>query len=156
MRGEAAYDPGVDFGRLETFGFVKRPKPQPGVAGQPMEQPVERQLRRAIAFDLEQKGFVRADPQEADFLVGIGIGSQTAAWYQRAMPSYFDDWGSRGRSVGMHTYSQRALIIDILDPRAKTLVWHGWSSRGVPPQRIRDEVINEIVAEVLEKFPPPY
>jgi hypothetical protein len=154
--GGAAYDPGVDFGAFKTFAFVKRPKPQPGQAGQPMEEPVERQLRRTIAFDLERKGFVRGEPDTADFLIGVGIGSSTAAWYSRGLPYYFDTWESGGHIVGTHTYSQRTLVIDMVDPKAEKLVWHGWSSVGVPPLRMRDEVINEIVAEVLDAFPPPY
>lgn len=155
-RGGAAYDPGVDFGAFKTFAFVKRPKPQPGQAGQPMEEPVERQLRRTIAFDLERKAFIRGEPDTADFLIGVGIGSSTAAWYSRGLPYYFDTWEAGGHIVGTHTYSQRTLVIDILDPKAEKLVWHGWSSVGVPPLRMRDDVINEIVADVLESFPPPY
>ena len=55
------------------------------------------------------------------------------------------------------TYDDAVLTIDILDPRDDSLLWRGSGSRrlgnGNTPEKL-DELVNGLVSDVLDHFPP--
>jgi hypothetical protein len=151
LGSEAAWDPTVDFKVYRSFAFA--PIEQGGV-GTPMEEPYHRRIRRALATELELKGFARAELDTADLLIGFGVGNSTRTWFGMVHPAWFDRWADAGAHVGPHVYSRGTLSIDIVDPRAQRLIWHSWSSQGLEPGTDELDVIQRAAADVLAKFPP--
>ena len=58
---------------------------------------------------------------------------------------------------GTRTHKEGTLVIDMIDAKTKDLLWQGWGSRTVSqdldPERLT-ALINEVVGEILENFPP--
>ena len=62
-----------------------------------------------------------------------------------------------GGGVSTIHYQQGTLILDFIDPKTKNLIWRG-VAEGVVPARTSPEKsekkINEVVQQMLKKFPP--
>ena len=154
------YDPDVSFSELRTFAFIPDP-PVQSPAAQLHNGLVDRRVSRAIRQQLKARGFEEVATDEANFLVSHHIGTergfevrtiQTAHHYSRR------HWSTSGvPHTSVIEYERGTLLIDILLPAERTLVWSGSASarlreRSSPAQR--EQRINDAVARVLERFPP--
>lgn len=78
--------------------------------------------------------------------VGVGTyGSHSAIGMSYGFPEY-----------DVYSYERGILTIDILDNK-KALIWRGSTSRVLGDEKSpqeSDKVVNEVVAQILEKFPP--
>jgi len=160
---DSAYNPGVDFSRYQRFAFSERPEErlegEPGSsAGNPF---LEAEIQRAIRSELLDRGFLPAPEDEADFLVSTHVGSRSKTWYSLGSVRYSDDydtwfsqWSMRGAVIRMHSFRDGTLVIDFVDVRKKELSWHGWTTRPIPPAVDAKALIRQLVAEVLDQFPP--
>ena len=115
-------------------------------------------LRRAIDEEMQQKGFTKSD--NPDLLIsiftktkenvniynnayGYGYGWGWHPWY----------WGSGYNTVSSTT--EGTLYIDLIDAGKKELVWQGMGTAALSRKvEQKQERINEIVEEILEKYPP--
>ncbi len=159
LRGDAgaSFDPAVNFPTIQTFTFPPAPEPEPGAV---LEQPMDRQIRRMIAENLTQKGFVQATGERpADLLVGFYTGARTRRVHDFDMINSFYD-GVRpptfAPAAGVDT--RGTLTVDILDKRSNRLAWHAWTTRGLGPGITTGErttaLVREAVTHVLSGFPP--
>jgi hypothetical protein len=154
------YDPSVSFSELRTFAFLPDPPPQ-SPAAQLHNGLVDGRVSRAIRQQMEARGFEEVAADEANFLVSHHIGTkrgfevrtiQTAHHYSRR------HWSTSGvPHTSVIEYERGTLLIDILLPAERTLVWSGSASarlreRSSPAQR--EQRINDAVARILERFPP--
>ena len=101
---------------------------------------------------------ITAELRTADFLVSVHVTSQ-----ERVQVT---DWGySYGRhgawygsrDLDVYTYDEGSLVIDVVDPTRRALIWRGTASRVVEPDWSPDErekVVREAVQALLEHFPP--
>jgi hypothetical protein len=84
-------------------------------------------LRDAIRTDFESRGY-RYDPQSADFDVAYyAVAREKVDWEMW-------DWGYRWRPWPLNetpvAYTEGTLIINVIDPVSKDMLWHG-SARAV-------------------------
>jgi len=158
----AGYDPEVSFAGLRTFQFPRATLPgETPPAGTPLEQPLDRQIRRFLADDLERKGFRQATGKEpADLLVDFSRGAVTRDLYHPFAYVYgwYDVVVFQGPYLGGEVDTRATLTVDILEARSQRLAWHAYTTKGVGPGITYGEettrLVREAVHELLAPFPP--
>lgn len=125
----------------------------------------EGRIVAAVDTVLQARGFEKSSRERADFLIGYFVTVRGKVEKSRG-PTYGVGIGSGGASFGVgfgssgvRTYEEGTLVLDILDATEEVLVWRG-SAEGrldpdprVEPAR-RQESMNQIVTEILKRFPP--
>ena len=158
-----AYDPAADLRQMRTYAFAENPEAQ--LDGSEVEDRgnpfVIRQIQRLIRYALADEGLQQVDAAEADFLIGVQVGSQSTTWYSMgnvphstSYDSYFDRWRSVGAFVTPHTYVDGTLIIDFIDPKSEELFWHGWTTEPVNVKLDDENLLKGAVHAVLAQFEP--
>ncbi|HET8855264.1 MAG TPA: DUF4136 domain-containing protein [Salinimicrobium sp.] len=147
------YDRTVSFDQYETFAFFK-----PGIDKAEISDLDKKRILRAIENEMLEKGFTKSE--NPDLLVsiftktqeniniytrnyGYGYGWGWHPWY----------WGSGYNTV--NSTVEGTLYIDLIDAQAKELVWQGMGTAALSvDSEDKIETINEVVEEILEKYPP--
>ncbi|WZL89970.1 DUF4136 domain-containing protein [Salinimicrobium sp. 3283s] len=147
------YDREVNFSQYQTYAFFK-----PGIDKAEISDLDKKRILRAIDQEMQEKGFTKSD--NPDMLVsiftktkenvniynnayGYGYGWGWHPWY----------WGSGYNTVSSTT--EGTLYIDLIDAGKKELVWQGMGTAALSRKvEQKQERINEIVEEILEKYPP--
>lgn len=157
----AGYDPAVPIERLLTFRF---PAPvaedDPGLVGAPLEQPIDRQIRRNLAEALTSRGFRQAAGDEsADLIVDFSRGTTNRAF--SAIFSIYELYGYGTQTdwaFGDRVETTATLVIDIVDAHSDRIAWHARTTRGlgpgITPGAATDALIRASVTESLAGFPP--
>lgn len=160
VRVRSDWDPALDFSRLQRFHWVEP-------ARQDAENPfadndlLRKRLRFSIERALEARGYRAVDTAaEADFLVTWDLTLEEKLRVNTTQPGFFYGhprfWAGYGGSSTVRSYQDSTLLIDLLDPRTRELIWRGWAD-GVVGTRDRDrdpEQISEGVRQILDAFPP--
>lgn len=166
------YDPDVEFSMFRTYAWLERP---PATDGDPRvdDNPLLHQrIHTAIDTGLQSAGYSMAEPAAADFLVsyyvtienmtsvtyinnywGYGPGRGSRRHYNRARPGFYPVYS---RPV-VSEYEQGTLILDIIQPQGRRLVWRGSASQQLDysaDPEARQEKLNTTVSAILENFPP--
>jgi hypothetical protein len=120
-------------------------------------------MQRAIEAVLEQKGFRRADPATADFLVAYRVGVKDARQVvTQAVPTgppYWGGWGWGYYGPPLVTsqeisYTEGALVIDMLQRSTGKLAFRAVGrDTDVTQADLSDEGIQKIVAKMLSGLP---
>lgn len=147
------YDKNVNFDQYQSFAFFK-----PGIDKAEVSDLDKKRILRAIESEMLAKGFTKSD--DPDLLVsiftktkeniniynnnyGYGYGWGWHPWY----------WGAGYNTVSSTT--DGTLYIDLIDAGKKELVWQGMGTAALATDVDRKQKrINEIVAEILKKYPP--
>jgi hypothetical protein len=150
------YDPGADFSSLRTYAWYAAPAAAAGV-----DTLTTQRIIRSMDAELAARGFRKLESGTPDFLVHA-----LAAIHQRleAVPTTTTvGYGWRGGTLAYGTgteirsYDEGTLILDVISPGTKQLVWRGTAKAAVSDGRSpeeREARIREGVAMILENFPP--
>jgi hypothetical protein len=157
---KADWDTAVDFGQYKTFSIIPAKEVQ-----NPM---VRQRVESAIVATLGENGLTKAG-EDADLLVGAygSVSSQTqidSYGYGGYGYGYGGAWahGYWGGGMGMTTTTVRevpvgTLVIDLVDAKAKKLVWRGTASSVISgsssPEQMQQK-INGAVDKMFYKYPP--
>ena len=106
------------------------------------------------------------DTATAAILISYRVTVEDEIDMQTYNTSYgYRGYGYRGTGFGfgttqtvVNTYKRGSIIFDMYDPKKKELVWRGVTGKRLndnhtPEQRT--QMINEMVFNILAKFPPP-
>lgn len=159
------FDPKANFHVFRRYAFAQEPKAQlqaVGGGGDGTNPFATQKLHRAVRAEMTDRGFVQVPVAEADFLVSAHVGSRSTTWYsvrglehQDAYDRYFDMWRGRGGRIVPHSYTNKTVVLDFIDPKSGQLIWHGWTTEASPPSTGDDSaVLRAAVKNVLDKFPP--
>ena len=161
VRVHTEFDRQVSFETLRSFEFHL----PPGTA--PRDERIDASLvnarvQRAVAEQLEERGFVRDIRGAPDFLVAHHILLDSRFQIDRyiALDAYgYRSWAKPMRTQSVTSdYEEGLLILDIIDARTKTLIWRGYGETRVDlddvEARKRADLIRGVVAKMLEGFPP--
>jgi hypothetical protein len=146
------YDPGYDFSKLKTFGFI------PITEDSGIDQLNATRLGDAIKANLTAKGYTLAE--NADFGVALFFIKQTKTNVQSYGYGYRYGYGRYGGGMGgvdVSQYDEGTLVIDFVDMAKQELVWRGIGTGAVSESASveeRTENINTAVMKILEQFPP--
>lgn len=169
MKIEVKHDKAVDFRPLKTWDWqAERRNPVRASAAEvgdldAARRMVEPPILSAVERELAKKGYRRDTSGNADFLVAwhVAIG---AGLNESLMGQYYGDvtgWGppsiGGGPTTYLRIYEQGALVLDIVMPKLKSVVWWGSATAELKRENTPDERakrIDEAVTKLLAKFPP--
>ncbi|NMO13390.1 DUF4136 domain-containing protein [Pyxidicoccus fallax] len=129
---------------------------------------INNNLHQAVDRVLQGRGYRQvAMDASPDFVIGWQGAIDSKLDAQTVNSYYGYGWGTMwspyyGGGVGVpytyvREYEEGTLILDIVDAKAKQLVWRGTAQAVVdenPTAQSSRERINEAVEEMLERFPP--
>jgi uncharacterized protein DUF4136 len=151
------YDTGADFSALKTYDWM------PATGNAASDELLVKRIRSAVDSQLQAKGHAPA-ADNPDFLIAMQLSGKTAYGGSTGVGmSVGIPVGKAGRiSVGggkskpIET-KEGTVVLDFLDAKTKSLVWRGTASGAVRPAASPEEQqqrINEVIAELLARFPP--
>jgi hypothetical protein len=145
------YDRDFDFARFQSFTWMPRPsgKKQPNTIAK--NSLLDKRIRKAVESQLDAKGFEVRKGGRTDALLAYHVALQEHVDVTRF--GYGRRW-YRGGRVHRHRYRDGTLIIDIVDPASKELIWRGSATRAIYSLNESEEKINEAMAKLFEKYPP--
>ena len=172
MKVGSDFSPSTDFGGLETWDWMPPSEdPDAKLADDPRidNELLEQRIRTALSAELLAHGFARS-PEHPDFYVGYhaAVRSQESVetmneYYGYGGGGAWDYGGGHGAGqVGrtetyVRTYDRGSLVIDIVRPGTKELIWRGYAEDEVDlfasPQD-KQRTINKAVQKILSRFPP--
>lgn len=143
------YDAKQDFSKFKTWAWAPT-QPQASGPTDPMAVSTltQERIHRSIESELNQKGFDQVDANSADFWV-----QHYAVVEQQIVVEPGYDWGYQDVS----SYAKGTIIVDVVTPKTKRLVWRGTASDAVDPDltpKEREDRIQDAVHEILDQFPP--
>ena len=146
------YDRETDFSQYNSFAFYK-----PGIDAAKISDLDKKRILRAIERELKAKGMVKNT--NPNLLVSIFTEStENVNVYQNNFgwgwgPGWGWGWGMPMTSVSKNV--EGSLFIDLIDRNKNQLVWQGLG-KGILSMEMdkKEERINEIVTEILKKYPP--
>jgi len=146
------FDKATNFSRIKTYAWT---------AGTNVNDELNhKRIVNAIDAQLAAKGFIKVEAgSKPDVLVAYH-----ASFDRNLQISAFSSgWGPYGLG-GNRSGSARAsevlvgtLVVDMMDPASKTVVWRGTASKDLDPKadpEKRDKNINKSVAKLFENYPP--
>lgn len=159
------YDQQADLQALRSYAWA--PMTEEEQKEKSRNSLLHERIRSAIDAHLAARGYANVGEAQADFLVTHTVTAETRTQTQdtRVTVGYgrYGAHGGIGVGYGIpidsttYQYKVGTLIIDVIDPRQKRLVWRGSGERTLddkltPEQRT--EIINATVNEILSRFPP--
>ncbi len=164
------YVNGVNFASFKTYDWVAGPQPLAGDA-RIDNTLTDSRIRKAVDSALASKGFVKTASGNPDFLVAYQAAIQgkldvTTVDIPYSTPSGADIMrgnyhGSTlaygGTETFVNQYEEGTLLIDMINPQTKELMWRGTGKATVlekaKPEK-REARIKEGVEKILSQFPP--
>ena len=153
-------DPTVDLGQYKTYDFAV----VLDTNGKPYQSLESTYLKTAASRELQARGFTRSD--DPDLVVNFSIDTQekvrsrtvpTASYgigYDPFYDVYYDGWGT-SHETRIEQYTEGKLDIDLIDPRARKVVWQG-TTKGRLTKKDYENVqatLDGAVTEIFAQFP---
>jgi hypothetical protein len=148
------------FSSVETYAWLPDP---PGHAGDPVlhNALIAERVRGAVDRELRAMGYREAPVAEANVHVAYYVGLESRVSWQMISRSYHYSGGGRldrhTTQTALREFDQGTLLIDVLDPALRRLVWRGTAQarvRASTDPETRRERIDAAVAKILALFPP--
>ena len=156
------YDPSADFSQYKTYNFFADAGPE-----QTNYQSFFSQyMVEAITIEMDKRGYVKSN--DPDLLVNFNAILQektdvrttpTPAYggYYGYRGGFYDPWGGYGYGTETHVsqYTQGTFNIDLVDARAKKLVWEAVGQGRVSQKDLEelDDRVYEGVPKFFAKYP---
>lgn len=141
VKVRSEFGPALNFSGLgNTFGWAPR---DPATTGDAMlDNPSLHQLvQRLIVEDFESRGYVQSE--SPDFWIDYQFGRR---W---KVDQY--------RGAGFTEYEQGSLVIDLIDPNARQIIWRGGAQARLldpdAPPSAREQRITTAVRDILASVP---
>lgn len=154
VRVASDYDREANFNEYGTYAFFK-----PGIDKAEISDLDKKRILRAIETEMQKKGFSKSE--NPDLLVSIFTKTnENINIYQHGYPYWGYGWGWHPWYWGsgfntVNRTSEGTLYIDLIDSEDKELVWQGMGTAALAREvNKKQERINEIVAKIMEKYPP--
>jgi Domain of unknown function (DUF4136) len=153
------FDPSVDFSKFKTFAYIGGVENL--VAIQLNPDLINIRFHRMVVRELEKKGLHEVSPgQNPDLIVRYWANPETQVnvtvmgnWGPYG-PYISSDWAYAYNAVASASGHMGTLIIDMINPKAKALVWRVYVVRKLSdpdkdPKKAEDEF-----TESFKSFPP--
>ena len=154
------FDHEYDFSGLKTYRWASGQEINPDdvLAKSPL---VLKRVKKAVDKALQGKGFQVAQGEDADMVAMVHAGIQQKMRVDQTGPVgpyrrgwYNPWWGAYGGTTYVSYYETGTLVVDIVDWKTKQLAWRGMGTKTVEDSPASQEKIDEVVAKILEGFPP--
>ena len=156
------YDPSADFSQYKTYNFFADAGPE-----QTNYQSFFSQyMMEAITIEMDKRGYVKSNAPDLHVNYNAILQEKTDVRTTPA-PSYggyygfrggfYDPWGGYGYATETHVsqYTQGTFNIDLVDARAKKLVWEAVGQGRVSEKDLEelDDRVYEGVPKFFAKYP---
>lgn len=146
------YDRAASFSSYHTFAFKDVRTP---------DSPLSlKRVRAAVTRTLGSRGLAEAADVKPDLWVVLHTRAHRETQVTTYNAGWGWGWGWRG-GYSNTAYVQQipvgTLMVDLVDTKAKELVWRGSASRVVDPDespQTREEKVQEAVDKLFDGFPP--
>jgi hypothetical protein len=156
---KADYDPSVDFAQYQTFNFYN----PMGIENPNYSSILGQMFRDAISREMEKRGYTLSDNPDLMMNVSAILEDKTKVTtyndpmyggYYGYRRGYYDPWYGYGYGTSTHVsqYTEGTVNIDMVDARAKRMVWEGIAVGRVNEDRSNEEVRQAINSGVVEMF----
>jgi hypothetical protein len=161
------FDPAANFAALHSFGWMPDVKVSEGDILVESDTLLRQRVQSAVDRELSLKGFQKRASEPQDFWVAYhaALKRKVEVITYNGYYGYGYGWWGRpwGYPVGlgpqtyMRDYDEHMLVLDIIDPKTRQLLWRattrdGLGYHGNPEER--DQRVNEAVRQMLSEFPP--
>lgn len=157
------YDQSVDFSQYTTYNFFS----PMGIENPNYSTIYGSVFREAISREMEARGYVKSDDPDLLLNVSARLQDKTkVTTYNDPYPmgyygyrrGFYDPWYGYGYGTQTHVsqYTEGTVNIDMVDARAKRMVWEGVAVGRVKEGRSNDEVrqaISDGVASMFQGYP---
>ena len=164
------HDPGAVFKGMKRYAWLPEPQKKTGDPRIDDNALLAKRIRDAVDDVLAAKGYLLSE-SDPDFLVGYHVSLdkrqsvQVLNDYYGYGPGWGYRYGSAYRPMGyagppetyVYEYEEGTLILDIVNPANRELMWRGSARDEVHFQSTPEESearIREAVEAMLERFPP--
>lgn len=166
------WDPGYDYGAISSYAWLPMQKQQGEDAPFLRNDLMDERIRSAVDAALIARGLRRVeDPAKADVLVNYYMNVEEKVdiqsfhshfgyypcFYCGFHHSHFHHGPFFHDDIWVREYNQGTLVIDMLEPQSRKLVWRGVAERRLPdlqdPYDRRLYTV-ETVDAILARFPP--
>jgi len=155
---KSEYKPGTDFSKYRTFALM--PLPQQASAQDPgLILRLAEPAKAAVVEALTAKGLTEAPADKADLAVNLRgqslpkVEVRDYGYSYPAMTRYGMVTVVQNPYTTISTSTERTLIIEMLDNRAKEVVWVGWTKKESSAP-VKPETLQEAIRKVLAEYPP--
>ncbi|NNK34343.1 MAG: DUF4136 domain-containing protein [Xanthomonadales bacterium] len=146
--------PGVDFRNFETYNFM-----QPlGTDRSGARTPLSSRLMESMNREMAARGLTRSD--NPDLLIDFNVFTQERLDVRQTPTTHtvhrshwhrgWSTWPTYQTTV--RQYTEGSLLIDLIDPRAATLIAEGAATSRIRNQDLNQKDIDNVVAEVLNRI----
>jgi len=145
------YDPKANFAPYRTFAFKDVHEIKNNL--------LDTRVKEAVTATLASKGWTKAE-QNPDILVVLHVRLSTQTQINTYNTGWGYGWGWGGTGMTTSTVEQipvGTLIIDLVDAKAKQLVWRGTASDTIDQDASpaeRDKNVRNALNKLFENFPP--
>ena len=148
------YDTEADFSKLRTYAWHTASGDVPAV-----DSLTQKRIVRAVDDALAARGY-RKDEGNPDFKVFTLASINQRISSQPVTTAYGYGWrhGYAFEGTEVTSYDEGTLVVDIISPGTKSLLWRGKARATIDPDRTpeeREERIRGAAFKILELFPPP-
>lgn len=151
------YDTAANFAALKTFAWM------PATGNAASDELLVKKIRTTLDSQLQAKG--RTPTQaDADFLIGMQLsgkttyGGSTGVGVSVGIPVGRAGRVSVGGGKSVPTEKKEGtLVVDFVDAKTRSLLWRATASGAVDPAATPEQQqqrIDEVIAEMLKRFPP--
>ena len=154
------FDPNIDFSKFKTFAYIGGVENL--VAIQMNPDLINIRFHHMVVRELEKKGLHEVNPgQNPDLIVRYWANPET-----QVDVAVMGNWGPYGPYIGSdwaYVYNAVAatsrhlgtLILDLIDPKAKALVWRAYLVRKMSDPDKDAKKAEDEFTDSLKSFPPP-
>jgi hypothetical protein len=145
------HDPSQDFSLLKTWAWAPGVPQADGSEFTMVSSLAQRRIRNAVTSELAKRQYSEVGVDQADFWVR----EYAAVGHQLQVDPGYGFYGFDSNEARI--YDEGTIIIDVITPKDKKLVWRG-TARGaiegdLTPKE-REQRVQEAVSRIFEKFPP--
>ena len=152
-------------GAYRSFGILAAERAEPPPEDPRLGPLLDRHTEDAIGWTLRTRGYELRPSGDVDFLVSYRNDVQEEAQIQSSPVSVGLGYGTVFSGVGIGTgwtgpsratarkVAKGRLVIDVLEPSTRRLVWRGWTENTLSPSGDPRRDIFAAVDRVLEQFP---
>lgn len=141
------FDQATDFSQFKIFAIRggQLSSKNPALNSELVKKRIEADIERGLTA----RGLVMT-PGRPDLVVRYHFGS-ARRMQTETYPAGWRGWGTRVVRV---PYAEGTLVIDLRNPRTRSLVWRGIASESKSdPSKIQGK-LDDMVKKALEKYPP--
>jgi hypothetical protein len=156
MEVEHKYEPGTPFSSYKSFRWTQATE---ATTEAKTDEVWDERIRGKISQELTKKGFNASATDQSDFLINYQFITQerVAVNQKDDMLRYANYRYANSLDVDTFSYRVGSLILDVIDPQSKEVVWqghvYGFVDVHTDPKK-QEKRLDKAIQMLLSKFPP--